>query len=498
MTSNKYSARNFDLKILNDKRENELSKILELDSLSFNTQLISNMQSRINNPLFKLSPNDYKVICGNKMMINMMSKVIKCDAKQLKKFCKYINVFIENIESSPKSIKNKIIASRNLMRGSLSVLPYDILDKIVKKYISLFPSKYVLKDWIPLEKLNWTFLSINPNAIELLKANLKKIDWKLLSSNPNPNAIELLKSKINEKNEMSEDDYYDLDKSNKINWNLLSVNPNAIELLRENPDKIVWSKLSSNPCQDAIKLLKENRDKIDWYWLSKNPKAIELLKEKIKKENQMSEEELEELNPYQKISWINLSINPAAIELLKANFEKIHWDGLSANTNLKAIELLKEKINAENLINQRALNNLNYSEKIDWDVLSANPNAIELLKNNLNKINWEAISNNTNPNAIELLRTNPNNIDWDSLSLNPYDKAIELLKAYPKKINWEYLSGNHNPEAIKLLKANPKKINWEYLSANPNAIELLKENPKKINWRNLSSNPAIFDEVFVW
>jgi hypothetical protein len=48
------------------------------------------------------------------MMINMMSKVIKCDSKQLKKFCKYINVFIENIESSPKSIKNKIIATQSI------------------------------------------------------------------------------------------------------------------------------------------------------------------------------------------------------------------------------------------------------------------------------------------------------------------------------------------------------------------------------------------------
>jgi hypothetical protein len=40
-------------------------------------------------------------------------------------------------------------------------------------------------------KINWWYLSRNPNAIELLKENLNKIKWGQLSSNPN--AIELLK-----------------------------------------------------------------------------------------------------------------------------------------------------------------------------------------------------------------------------------------------------------------------------------------------------------------
>ena len=40
-----------------------------------------------------------------------------------------------------------------------------------------------------------------------------------------------------------------------INWNYLSLNPNAIELLKENKDKINWNNLSSNP--NAIGLLKE-------------------------------------------------------------------------------------------------------------------------------------------------------------------------------------------------------------------------------------------------
>jgi hypothetical protein len=43
-------------------------------------------------------------------------------------------------------------------------------------------------------KINWTYLSGNPNAIELLKDNQTKINWTLLSINPS--AIELLSMNI--------------------------------------------------------------------------------------------------------------------------------------------------------------------------------------------------------------------------------------------------------------------------------------------------------------
>ena len=88
------------------KKGDKLSKLLGIDS-GPSTKIIATMQSRINNPLFRLSMTDYEAMCGNKMMIKLMSKVIGCEEKQLKKFCKYINVFAENIKSSPKSIKKK-------------------------------------------------------------------------------------------------------------------------------------------------------------------------------------------------------------------------------------------------------------------------------------------------------------------------------------------------------------------------------------------------------
>ena len=41
--------------------------------------------------------------------------------------------------------------------------------------------------------------------------------------------------------------YIDLIQSDKINWNYLSGNPNAIHLLQQKQYKINWSRLSINP-----------------------------------------------------------------------------------------------------------------------------------------------------------------------------------------------------------------------------------------------------------
>ena len=92
---------------LTNKKTDELSKILKIDTKSLkmanvatrsqsssygpDTRLIRNIQDKIKNPLFNLSITDYEAMCGNKKMIKLMSKVIGCEEKQLKKFCKYIN-----------------------------------------------------------------------------------------------------------------------------------------------------------------------------------------------------------------------------------------------------------------------------------------------------------------------------------------------------------------------------------------------------------------------
>ena len=140
---------------------------------------------------------------------------------------------------------------------ALPKLNTDICSEISK---FLIIKEYKLLDWIDISELKY-YLSLNENAIDLLRKNPDLIYWNLLSSNPN--AISLLRENLD-----------------KIHWNLLSSNPNAIELLKENQDKINWSYLSRNP--NAISLLKENIDKIDWiaprratcWWCPRTTRAI--------------------------------------------------------------------------------------------------------------------------------------------------------------------------------------------------------------------------------
>jgi len=51
-----------------------------------------------------------------------------------------------------------------------------------------------LHEWIPNDKLDWKMLSRNPNAISILEKNLDKVNWEILSSNPN--AIHILEKNL--------------------------------------------------------------------------------------------------------------------------------------------------------------------------------------------------------------------------------------------------------------------------------------------------------------
>ncbi len=238
-----------------------------------------------------------------------------------------------------------------------------------------------LRDWIPIEKLSWKYLSANPNAIHLLEANPDKIDWEYLSKNSN--AIHLLKAN-----------------PEKIDWLDLSRNSAAIHLLEANPKKINWALLSSNP--NAIHLLEANTQKINWDNISMNPAAIHML----------------EANP-NKIDWDHLSRNPNAIHLLDANQDRIDWKSLSENPN--AIHLLEAN-----------------TQKINWDNLSSNPNAIHLLKANQHKIHWGYLSINPSifidePKIEEPLSKNIEPTTMTTLGFDSYVEDCLYINYYSRK-----------------------------------------------------------------
>ena len=101
----------------------------------------------------------------------------------------------------------------------------------------------------------------------------------------------------------------------------------------------------------------------------------------------------------------------------------------------------------------------------------------------------------SNPNAIQLLQQNQDKIDWFWLCSNP--NAVHILEQNQDKINWYWVC--YNEKACHLIDqklqndSNIKPyINWNTLSSNPNAIDLLKKNIYKINRFSFSTNPSIF------
>ena len=129
--------------------------------------------------------------------------------------------------------------------------------------------------------LNWGGLSANPCAIDLLKLNIHKIDWRQLAINPNPEAAELLSFSQN---------------SNRVAWRgALVENPN---FNTELPD------LSG---VDGI------QNDVDWHKLSRlanNEEHMELLRKRAEYEDTLTDAQYMSLGYTQKISWDYLTLNP--------------------------------------------------------------------------------------------------------------------------------------------------------------------------------------------
>lgn len=315
---------------------------------------------------------------------------------------------------------------------------------------------HLLKSHIHLlGNIEWHYLSKQPYAIHLLEQYPDKIIWDELCKNPA--AMHLLKQNIN-----------------RINWNILSGNPGAISLLEENLDKINWTFASTNI--NAIHLLEQNLDKdIDWIYISENINAIPIIEKNL-----------------DKVDWTRLSCNINAVHLFEANISKLNFYNLAKNPN--AIPVLTKYLTGP----LGPLKNDIYF----WELLSTNSNAISLLEQNLDKINWNYLMENTNIKAIELLQKNVMNntnmkemqIFPGKLCLNP--SAIPIIEQYLDKLTpFEWMCLSSNPNAVHILEKNMDKICWSVLCKNPNAIHLIA----KLDYEKMrSENQPLFQELIAY
>lgn len=261
------------------------------------------------------------------------------------------------------------------------------------------------------DKVDWIFLSKNPNVYQYIQNNLDKISRYSLAHNNSPYIREILKREyqngriekgwifssihlIDEIKELIATNY------SYINWTDLSLNehPDVEEILLNNFNKIHWGFLCRNPAPWAIKILEENPDKIDWFWLPSNPSAIHIIESRI--------DEIVQINP-EAFMWENLCFNPAAKHLIERYYEHIDWNALSANPLM--IDLIEKNI-----------------DKVNYVWLSKNKNAIHLLMN----LNYDAMKEKLLPFSEELAQKvfNPSRIERLSLKygISP-DKFSEIF-----------------------------------------------------------------------
>ena len=207
-----------------------------------------------------------------------------------------------------------------------------------------------------------------------------------------------------------------------LNWHYISSNPNAIELLKNNKEKIVISSLCLNKnIMELEDILKDNYDKINWSHLSSNISAIKFLKDKINKEKLLSMEDYNKLHYSDVVDYYNLSINENAIELIeekvreenllntneynKLGEKRINYESLALNSNNKAIELIEKYLHRTN--------NKNFKHKIYKKLcFNKNNNAIDIIMKYISKLDnqcdeYKEIFNNLclNENAIFLIET---------------------------------------------------------------------------------------------
>lgn len=316
------------------------------------------------------------------------------------------------LEQSNMNTFPMVFYDNKLIGGYDDLIEYDpgvhVSDDLVN-IVFTRSKEYVLKpkfqDLYSVCKDN-TLIWSNPKAVDFLKPKLNELDsdTKYHNLSSNPNILYILDGNI--KNHEDKLDYEELSRNEnaililerniqKVNWDRLSQNPNALKLIENNLDKVNIKHLCGNIngvhiIDDLITKYTENYDEIDWNRLSANPNAIDTLKKYPKK-----------------IKYNSLSTNPEAIDMLKSNKSKIVLKKLCKNNGDGAAEILKEYIKEHDL-----------DIDLDWKTICANTGygMEELIAENITKADFHVLSGN--PNAIDILNQYPERIDYKMLETN--------------------------------------------------------------------------------
>jgi hypothetical protein len=301
-----------------------------------------------------------------------------------------------------------------------------------------------------LSILNSPYLSKNPDAMHILMKNPDLIDWSMLSTNPNPKALEIIEENI-------------------IYEQMIKKNMNHIHRIKKIKEVSIKCKCPQSYLDYPAfwRLLATNT----------NPKAIELIENyypKLHDNHLVFDEEVEEF-------WSDLSKNEGAVHLLEKFPHFINWKSILENPNPKAINMIEK--------------NLDKIYEDDWPLLSGNPAAVHIFEKPeyLNKVyDWGYLCKN--PNAIHIIINNWDKVDWITFSRNPSAIHIILQLLQEQKV--------YNIRKIKNMEIKEKfgDDTFDLYSEGNHTIyrSIYKyyDDFYKISYRGLSMNPAIFEEDY--
>lgn len=273
-----------------------------------------------------------------------------------------------------------------------------------------------------LESAWWPWISENPQAMQIIKANPSKVIYGALAKNPHPEAVEMIKEIFEES-------------PNSVNFTNLSKNKSqrAIDFLMKNPDRACWINLMKNPTVTFRDLANANVTIEDLVYLAANPNMIDIVRQNMNEFLQISD------NEQKKMFWFYLSQNPAAIDILEKNIEKVTWYSLSKMP--EAIHLIKKKIDEVSQKNERK-ENLCEIRPVSIFGLSKNPAAIDILERIAVQYNIKDYSN---------LSSNPAIFEYDYVGMRESRARLheELMAAFwsPERV-LEMLESEEDYESV--------------------------------------------------
>ena len=328
-------------------------------------------------------------------------------------------------------------------------------------------------------KINWVYLSSNPNAIHMLEENKKKINWYHASRNKNKDIIPLLEERIRSTVKNNYKNYVHWDCILSSNFDVSSL----VEIEFQKPllnNRILRTLnyrtlLSSG---NYFHILEKYKQFIDWVALSKNENGIKMI-----------EAELNEKKS--RVVWYALCQNKNAIDILTKESmnepNRIDWEELSANKN--AIDILRKEAKKE-------------PNRIDWYNLCSNENAMDIImkesKKQPNRIVWESLCFNKNAKklVIDEYKKNRNTVKVHEMLLGN-DHFFPLIKSLLTKdqvlldIASVHFASTDNLSILKFIKKMFPKLYYPTVNKDDDTLESNIVNSEQF-WSRILANPLIF------